>query len=275
MSNRNRLAFYYQNVLRQDLLLKCSHSNIMDTAKLTNINILVQVSFALRAAEQHQKLIKQKQLALEIISGQKVVQFIPKSDSKLLLSSASRNRNFRPRLGSKVSPSKCYLRLCLRKVACNNFIEKVVNIAGGVLTENYSYNNSLLSFSKSVSPKTKLSLLNKSPEVLFVSQDLKIQIKGNIIELIIASNILKLFPEIQNLQISSLQLGNNDIDMVAEGSQSGIQISSMDSLFSSQNTTIQIVTSAKSPEETFLFWSGLFARCAATEQKEISYDKSN
>ena len=268
MSNRNRLAFYYQNVLRQDLLLKCSHSNIMDTAKLTNINILVQVSF-------DQKLIKQKQLALEIISGQKVGQFIPKSDSKLLLSSASRNRNFRPRLGSKVSPSKCYLRLCLRKVACNNFIEKVINIAGGVLTENYSYNNSLQSFSKSVSPKTKLSFLNKSPEVLFVTQDLKIQIKGNIIELIIASNILKLFPEIQNLQISSLQLGNNDIDMVADGSQSGIQVSSMDSVFSSQNTTIQIVTSAKNPEETFLFWTGLFARCAATQQKQISYDKSN
>jgi hypothetical protein len=307
MSNVNRLAYHYQNVLRQDLLLKCSNSNIMDTPELCNINIVAQVAY-------DQKLVKQKRLALEIISGQKAVQFIPKSTSKL-----TQNQSAPFRFQSKTKKGgqpKYYLRLCLRKAACSNFVDKLISIICS--TKNYVFlfgdkslvkqaetqtnvGGSFVEHKRAIGadqrrpsdregplgqatdraegkrPSNNGSADRRSPIAgrntgraelphlrdkhlserhSLVDQDLLIKINGNIIELTIASNILRFFPEIQNLRLSSFQFGSTDREMVG------------DPFFSVQNLTIQIVTSATNQEETCLLWTGLF-------QKEISYDKPN
>lgn len=215
MLNVNRLRYHYQNVLRQDLLLKCAHSNIMETPELRKVMIVAQVPY---------ESVKQKRLALEILCGQKAVHFgatkgffgrkmrqssISGTSKGTQYSSFNFQKGLRQRgvlfygkTGRLSTPAfgpaspKYYVRVCLRDESLYNFIEKLVTV------------------------------------ICF--QDFPIKIKGNIIELTIASNILRLFPEIQN-----------HFD-----------------LFSVHNLEIMILTSAKNQEETRLVWTGLF-------QKEI------
>lgn len=255
MYNVNRLAYHYQNVLRQDLLLKCSNSNIMDTPELCNINIVAQVAY-------DQKLVKQKRLALEIISGQKAVQFIPKSTSKLTQNHSAPFR-FQSKTKKGAQP-KYYLRLCLRKSACSNFVDKLISIICSTKNCVFVFGHKSLVNQAETQTNVGGTFVEHNPPLgatnaerhSLVDQDLLIKINGNIIELTIASNILRFFPEIQNLRLSSFQFGSTDREMVG------------DPFFSVQKLTIQIVTSATNQQQTCLLWTGLF-------QKEISYDKPN
>jgi ribosomal protein L5 len=62
LTSSSRLRYHYENILRQDLLLKLNYSNIMEVPQLCKINISSQVPL---------NSVKNVSLALEIICGQK------------------------------------------------------------------------------------------------------------------------------------------------------------------------------------------------------------
>lgn len=152
-----RLQYHYQDVLRQDLLLKCSQS-----PELLKMTITAQVPY---------ESIKKKLLALELLCGQKVVSF--------------ERKQFR---FQKVT--NCSIRVNLRGLTLFNFLDKLITFC--------------------------------------CFQDLQIDIHHNIVNMKIPSNIIRLFPEIQN-----------HLDLV--------MLYDLD---------IKIETSAKNEQETLLLWTG-------------------
>ena len=60
----NRIRYYYENILRYDLLLKLNYKNIMEVPQIRKIII-----YAFRVPYNN---VKNVSLALEIICGQKV-----------------------------------------------------------------------------------------------------------------------------------------------------------------------------------------------------------
>lgn len=143
----NRIRYYFENILRYDLLLKLNYSNIMQVPQITKIIILAHsVPLPLRPSVS---------LALEIISGQKVFSAILSDalgqhnrDPKLFLPArsprrsdpTSQSRNFKVRKDrhSTFSQSNSALLCCsLRGGTMYNFLEKLISLLRCALRPHY------------------------------------------------------------------------------------------------------------------------------------------
>lgn len=229
----NRIRYYYENILRYDLLLKLNYNNIMQVPQICKIIIL--------AHSVPYNNVKSVSLALEIICGQKVFCTIlpypsgqnfkgpgtgylrgPYANSTR---PASKKNWGRPGTGSWQSgkgtgtaprgrptdrrisvsqPNLALLYCSLRARTMYNFLEK------------------LISFAAITGPDG-------------TSNDYKIQIQGQEVQVTLSNREVRLFPEIQN---------------------------HFDSFADLQAVQIKLVTSASNEKETRLLWTGL-------QQKEI------
>ena len=216
----NRIRYYYENVLRYDLLLKLSYSNIMQVPQVCKIIILAHgVAF---------NNIKILSLALEIMCGQKVFCTILSDAYSQSIKGATEGSTgglkIKRRRGTKhgrqakklktgkstdrrvlaLQSSSALLYCSLRAEMMYNFLEKLVSSAA--LT-NYGEEN---------------------------SDDSKIKIQGQEIQITLGNREVRLLPEIQN----HFELCNF------------------------QAVQIKLITSASNEKETRLLWTGL-------QQKEI------
>jgi ribosomal protein L5 len=75
MFTPNRLRFHYENLLRQDLLLKLNYANIMEVPRLCKIIIVPKAP---------SNLIKNVKLVMEIVCSKKFIQTQSKDLTKKL-----------------------------------------------------------------------------------------------------------------------------------------------------------------------------------------------
>lgn len=123
LTSSSRLRYYYENILRQDLLLKLNYANIMQVPRLCKINILSKAT---------SYSIKSVSLALEIICGQM------KEDSRhgvLNTTHRSSQKNFLALRAKKkgalggFSDGLRSVRTSLRSTSLMyNFLEKLITI---------------------------------------------------------------------------------------------------------------------------------------------------
>lgn len=173
----NRIRYYYENILRYDLLLKLNYNNIMQVPQICKIIIL--------AYSVPYTYVKSVSLALEIICGQKVfctilpdpsgqhfkgphaASFVP--SRKKWHSGKGRGDSRRAERRISVSQSNSALLYCsLRARTMYNFLDKLISFAA--LTELQSGR----------------------------CNDSKIQIQGQEVQVTLSNREVRLFPEIQN-----------------------------------------------------------------------------
>jgi ribosomal protein L5 len=180
----NRIRYYYENILRYDLLLKLNYKNIMQVPQICKIIILTySVPYT------H---VKSVSLALEIICGQKVFcTILPDPSSQHFKgphtasfgpskknwrrssagghSGGGKGDSRRTERRFSVSQSNSALLYCsLRARTMYNFLEKLISLAA--LKE----------------------LQSEGPN------DSKIQILGQEVQVTLSNREVRLFPEIQN-----------------------------------------------------------------------------
>jgi ribosomal protein L5 len=137
MFTPNRLRFHYENLLRQDLLLKFNYANIMEVPRLC-------------------KIIKNVKLAMEIVCGQKFIQTRSRDSTG---KSFRFNKFILNRELKKDTGYVTYLaRSTLRGHTMYNFLEKLITIISF-----YDYSVKIQKNSIQLSMAT--SLLRLFPEI--------------------------------------------------------------------------------------------------------------
>nr|AHG59225.1 ribosomal protein L5 [Andreaea rothii] len=113
----SRLRFHYENLLRQDLLLKLNYANIMEVPRLCKIIVVPKAP---------SDLIRNVELAMEIVCGQKFIQ----TQSRDSTGKSFRFNKFVSNQESKRDTGYVtYLaRSTLRGHSMYNFLEKLVTI---------------------------------------------------------------------------------------------------------------------------------------------------
>jgi ribosomal protein L5 len=194
----NRLCFYYEHILRQDLLLKLNCSNIMEIPRIHKIVMMSQVPTG---------YVQNMSLALESLCGQKCVQRIKTLRSerlspinKVRANAAHLKKTRCASLSLRTTEGQKHDRAslctgCLRKGMMYSFLDKLLI---------------LLSF-----------------------YDCTIKFQLNSIQLTIDTNLLRLFPEIQNY---------------------------FEWFENVQTLQVTLITSAKTEIETRLLWTGLLQK---------------
>jgi ribosomal protein L5 len=207
----SRLRFHYEHILRQDLLLKGQYANIMEVPRLAKAHIAQAATpKGLLAQPPHGKQtsavsttangdVQNACLALEILCGQKGIATVenPETSGGRHVKASQLQKSMSA--GAKNSGIKLKLnttvRSCLRAHILYNFLEKLITI--------------------------------------IACYEFKSQINTKAIHLNIGTNLLRLFPEIQN---------------------------HFEIFESAQSVNVIIVTSAKSAQETRLLWTGLLQK---------------
>jgi len=205
----SRLRFHYEHILRQDLLLKGQYANIMEVPRLAKVHVAQakpkgsvsqppqgkQTSAVSTTANGD---VQNASLALEIVCGQKCVVTYENPETTGRPVKASQFMKS-VSAGAKNSGFKLQfnsiLRSCLRAQILYNFVEKLMTI--------------------------------------IAFYEFKSQINTKAIHLHLGTNLLRLFPEIQN---------------------------HFEIFESAQSVNVIIVTSAKSAEETRLLWTGILQK---------------
>nr|YP_008816039.1 ribosomal protein L5 [Closterium baillyanum]AGZ90251.1 ribosomal protein L5 [Closterium baillyanum] len=166
----SRLRYHYENILRQDLLLKLNYANIMQVPRLCKINMLTHLR-----DHGSDNSVKSVSLALEILCGQKFVE------------RGARKQVFLPLRGTKYSPA-----------SRQNFLSLRAKTKTGTLGAR-SARSSLRS------PPLMYNFLDKLITIILLTQpltktsyDYTIQIQANTIQITIEKKLGGLFPEIQN-----------------------------------------------------------------------------
>jgi ribosomal protein L5 len=212
----NRIRYFYENILRYDLLLKLNYNNIMQVPQIAKIII--------QAYGVPYKEVQNASLAIEIIGGQKVsciilpdllglhsTSFRPAKKNWRRSHAAGHSGKGRSdsRRGDRhlsILQSQSTLLYCsLRARTMYNFLEKLISLPSLAELESIRSNDS------------------------------KIQIQGQEVQITLSNRELRMFPEIQN------------------------HFEFFESLHTVQ---IKVITSARNEEETRLLWTGL-------QQKEI------
>ncbi len=117
MFTPNRLCFHYENLLRQDLLLKLNYANIMEVPRLCKIIVVPKAPY---------NLIRNVKLTMEIICSQK---FTPTQNRNSIGRSSQFNKFVLNRKSKKNTEYVTYLaRSTLRGHTTYNFLEKLVTI---------------------------------------------------------------------------------------------------------------------------------------------------
>ena len=156
----NRLEYHYLAILRQDLLQKSSHLSIMSIPKLNKITLCTRVP---------EDKLQRKQLALEILCGQKAVHFeshtagftnMSKVTRRLTGEFSSRRDGTKLRFHKGMKQPQYYLQTTLRGPLLFQFLEKL--------------------------------------NTVWFYQKIQIQFKNNTVEFTAPYAILQSFPEIQN-----------------------------------------------------------------------------
>jgi ribosomal protein L5 len=200
----SRLRFHYEHILRKDLLLKGQYANIMEVPRLAKAHIaqakpkrLAQPSGGKPTSAVSTTAngdVQNASLALEMICGQKCVTAVETTltgGRRVKASQLQKSVSAGSKGGFKLQLNSI-LRSCLRAQMLYNFLEKLITI--------------------------------------IALYEFKLQINTKAIHLHLGTNLLRLFPEIQN-----------NFEMVS----------------SAQSVNVIIVTSAKSARETRLLWTGL------------------
>lgn len=162
-----RIHYFYENILRNDLLLKLNCLNAMEIPRLNTVIVLTN--------NISQKNIKNTSLALEIICAQKAFYTMSSNSGKHKFSSFSQ-RNQKSNAKTSRSSGQTtnsefnlgFIMCSLRSRLMYNFLEKLLTFL--------------------IDPKIVLNSL----------RHLKIQIHGSEIQFNLRSRELRLFPEIQN-----------------------------------------------------------------------------
>nr|AND50373.1 ribosomal protein L5 [Flatbergium sericeum] len=117
MFTLNRLRFHYENLLRQDLLLKLNYANIMEVPKLCKIIVVPKAP---------SNLIRNVKLAMEIICSQKFTQTQSRNSTGR---SFQFNKFVLNQRSKKNTKYVTYLaRSTLQGHTMYNFLEKLVTI---------------------------------------------------------------------------------------------------------------------------------------------------
>lgn len=117
MFTPNRLRFHYENLLRQDLLLKLNYANIMEVPRLCKIIIVPKAP---------SNLIKNVKLAMEIVCGQKFIRTRSRDSAE---KSFRFNKFLLNRESKKDTGYVTYLaQSTLRGHTMYNFLEKLITI---------------------------------------------------------------------------------------------------------------------------------------------------
>jgi ribosomal protein L5 len=229
MNISNKLCFHYQHILRSDLLLKLNYSNIMEIPRVTKVIILSQVPY---------ESIKQVSLALEIISGQKLIQ---KESSLLQLNPTAVTRRIKHTFDvsstQKNTSTKKQARQLTSNYSSSTRKERKKGSKTNSRTEFNSYNTQ---FQKETDYLVRCCLrleimyhfLEKLITILCF-HDYKTQIQANTIQLTLKANLLRLFPEIQHY---------------------------IELFETVQNVQVIIFTSARTEKETRLLWTGFLQK---------------
>jgi len=162
----NRIRYYYEHVLRYDLLLKLDYTNIMEVPQLCKILILAK-----KVPYNH---LKNVSLALEIICGQKTsYNLLPDSMTPRRLASRSPigRKDWRPAARQSDSP---------RGASQSNLVFIFCSLRSQVM---FNFLDKLFSFS---------ALSESSNQYKIQIRGQEIQVKGRL------SAEFHLFPEIQN-----------------------------------------------------------------------------
>jgi ribosomal protein L5 len=204
----SRLRFHYEHILRQDLLLKGQYANIMEVPRLAKAHI-AQAKPKWLAQPSHGKQpsavsttangdVHNASLALQIICGQKCVTTVENPETgggrRVKVSLLQKSVSAGAKGGFKLQLNSI-LRSCLRAHILYNFLEKLITI--------------------------------------IALYEFKSQINTKAIHLNLGTNLLRLFPEIQN---------------------------HFEIFESAPSVNVIIVTSAKSARETRLLWTGLLQK---------------
>lgn len=184
MFTPNRLRFHYENVLRQDSLLKPNHANIMEVPRSCEIIVIPKAP---------SDLIKNVKLAMEIVCGQEFIQ---------TRSRGSTGKSFR-----------------FNKFVLSPESERdtgyVTYLARSTLRGHIMY------------------IFSEKPVTIMSFYNYPVKIQKNSIQLSISTELLRLFPEIQN---------HFEIFEHIRGFH------------------VTIVTSANTLDETILSWSGFLQK---------------
>jgi hypothetical protein len=165
LTSSSRLRYHYENILRQDLLLKLNYANIMQVPRLCKINIFSQVPY---------NDLKSVSLALEIICGQKFVE----------RGAVRENKSF-SRHGALSLPQRASLK---------NFLSLRAKTKRGATVSAEGMRSMRSSLR---SPPLMYNFLEKLITIISF-YDYTIQIQANTIQITIATPLGGLFPEIQN-----------------------------------------------------------------------------
>lgn len=166
LTSSSRLRYHYENILRQDLLLKLNYTNIMEVPQLCKINIS-SVCDPLSS-------VKNVSLALEIICGQKFVV----SDNLQRNKSLIRHR-----------PQNTFQKTSIQKslpLGTKNRRDVIL-----------SHQGSLVLAKATLRSKTLMFNFLEKLITLISFYDYTIQIQANTIQITIGTQ-MRLFPEIQN-----------------------------------------------------------------------------
>lgn len=169
LTSSSRLRYHYENILRQDLLLKLNYSNIMQVPRLCKINICASPLNS----------VKSVSLALEIICGQKFVEASKNQTNKTFI--RQRSQSTTQRFKERVAPSLNSHR---------------ANPKRGGPKGTLSYDSSLWLRSSLRSTPLMYNFLEKLITIISF-YDYTIQFQTNTIKITIDTQV-RLFPEIQN-----------------------------------------------------------------------------
>ncbi len=165
LTSSSRLRYHYENILRQDLLLKLNYSNIMEVPQLCKINIS-SICDPLSS-------VKNLSLALEIICGQKFV----------ISDNLQRNKNL-----IRHRPQNTFQKTSIQKSP-----SLATKTRRGVILS-----SSNLVLAKATLRSTTLMFNFLEKLITLISfYDYTIQIQANTIQITIGTQ-MRLFPEIQN-----------------------------------------------------------------------------
>ena len=147
---RARLSYHYEFILRDDLILKLCHSNIMTVPKLLQITLLAKVPY---------EWIKQNELALDILCAQKSVVF----ESVSSYQTHTHTNNY-------------YLRVSLRKQHAYNCVEKLATVKRTLYEVNL--NKNVIEFTlKSSVARFFPEILNHFDLHMYMSCDLQLTLE--------------------------------------------------------------------------------------------------
>lgn len=174
-TSSSRLRYHYENILRQDLLLKLNYANIMQVPRLCKINI------AAHLRDNAYNSVKSVSLALEIICGQK----------QKFVERGARKQVFLPLRGTKYSPASRQNFLCAKT--------KTGTLGAKASSSSSSTRSSLRSPPLMYNFLDKLiTIISNDLPLTKTSYDYTIQIQANTIQITIEKKLGGLFPEIQN-----------------------------------------------------------------------------